>query len=124
MLQEYVRTIDILDSCSGKEVSNAFLILPFASHHFRDFIDLVSIAEQLLVEQNKENNYQLVAFHPKFQFAGTADNEPGNLVNRSPYPMIHILREKDVSDAIQAYGDTHQISLRNQKLLSQNNFRN
>lgn len=119
ILRKFWDEIEILDNHSPGEISNTFLILPNSGADFRAFFDLINMAEQLMLEQEKINDYQLVAFHPKFQFAESRPEEAGNHVNQSPYPMIHILREKEVTEAISLYGDTSKISLQNRKIMEE-----
>ncbi|HFS6880981.1 TPA: DUF1415 family protein, partial [Legionella pneumophila] len=40
-------------------------------------------------------------------------DDVANYTNRSPYPMIHLLREDSLGKAITAYGDTHTIPEKN-----------
>ena len=41
--------------------------------------------------------FQIASFHPAYQFAGTAADAVENYTNRSPYPMLHLLREESVT---------------------------
>jgi hypothetical protein len=40
---------------------------------------------------------QIAGFHPAYQFAGTEADAVENYTNRSPYPMLHLLREQSIS---------------------------
>jgi hypothetical protein len=40
---------------------------------------------------------QIASFHPYYQFAGTDPDDVANYTNRSPYPMLHVLREESVT---------------------------
>jgi len=54
--------------------------------------------------------------HPRVlgDFAeGSTDDDAANWTNRSPHPMLHLLREQSVADAIAAYGDVSAIPERN-----------
>jgi hypothetical protein len=71
---------------------------------------------------------QVAPFHPQFVFEGSDDDEdeneleqhPDNYTNRSPYPMIHILREADVTSAVETLpdGNAALIWSRNVELLN------
>jgi len=61
--------------------------------------------------------YQLASFHPHYQFAGTAPADVENYTNRSPYPMLHLLRERSLERSIASYPGTQQIPLRNIALM-------
>jgi hypothetical protein len=67
----------------------------------------------LLVQAELEGVYQIASFHPDYQFAGTAVGDAENFTNRSPYPMLHILREASLALSIAAYPDVEQIPVRN-----------
>ena len=60
-----------------------------------------------------EGVYQLATFHPDYCFADADPDEAANYSNRSPHPMIHVLREASVERAIEFYGDTAAIPERN-----------
>ena len=119
ILLQFWEAIEFMERHSAKEVSNSFLIIPFAPKDFQDFLNITDLAEGLLIDQKKIDDYQLVSFHPEFHFVDSKIGEPGNKVNQSPYPMIHILREKEVRDAIVAFGDTSQIPQRNRNLMEE-----
>jgi len=52
-----------------------------------------------------------------FEFAGEEDSI-GNLTNRSPYPIFHVLREEEVEAAVKKIdGDSSKIWKRNIKFL-------
>jgi hypothetical protein len=61
--------------------------------------------------------YQVASFHPRYQFAGTAVADVENYTNRSPYPLLHLLREQSLERSIASYPDTEQIPLRNIELM-------
>jgi len=57
-----------------------------------------------------EGVFQIASFHPDYQFAGSQATDVENYTNRSPHPMLHILREASVQAAIDAHPNTEQIS--------------
>lgn len=91
----------------------AFVIYRTQFPEFLDFLDFYYACEAILEDSEYDNQYQIVAFHPEYLFAGEDANDPSNLTNRSPYPMIHILRRDHVEHAIYAYGDVDEIPKRN-----------
>lgn len=90
-------------------IATGFLIFPSYLADFMDYLDFVDLAEAQLHAQGYEGIYQLATFHPDYCFAGTDSQDPGNYTNRSPYPMLHLLREAQVEQAIAYYGNTEQI---------------
>lgn len=89
------------------------LIAPQALPDFLDFNDFVGRAERRLARAGFEGTLQLASFHPRFQFAGSEEGEIGNATNRSPYPILHLLREDSVSRAVDAFADAADIFERN-----------
>jgi len=74
-------------------VETTLLIHPDVLQDFFDYNQFLDTADQLLVHTELEGVYQVASFHPDYQFAGTAAYDAENFTNRSPYPMLHILRE-------------------------------
>ena len=109
--------MDWLDS--DPETETSFLILTSGMEDFSDFNDCLAMAQELLVMMNWVGRYQLVGFHPYHQFDGTEPDDPENYTNRSPYPMVHILREASVTQAVDATEDVALIPKRNTDTLNQ-----
>jgi len=98
---------------NSQDIETSFLILPAGMPDFRDFNDFIYAAESLTEALGWEGRYQLVGFHPQYQFANTEPDDAENYTNRSPFPMLHILRESSVSDAVATTHDTALIPQRN-----------
>lgn len=86
-----------LAEAPAAEVETAFLIHPHALADFLDYNDFVVECDNLLAELDLEGVIQIAGFHPRYQFAGTKPDDIGNYTNRSPFPMLHLLREDSVS---------------------------
>ena len=98
---------------NSQDIETSFLILPAGMPDFRDVNDFIYAAESLTEALGWEGRYQLVGFHPQYQFANTEPDDAENYTNRSPFPMLHILRESSVSDAVATTHDTALIPQRN-----------
>lgn len=94
------------------EISTSFLILTGALT-FEDYLDLVNQSQEWLEEADYEGVYQLASFHPDYCFAGSDPDDAANYTNRSPFPMLHLLREQAVSDALDVYPDAEAIPDKN-----------
>jgi len=94
-------------------IETALLIFPDSFALFNDYLQLVEVSEKLLKTEGYEGIYQVASFHPLYLFAGASENDPANYTNRSPYPMLHLLREESVTNAIEWYGDTEKIPEQN-----------
>jgi len=80
---------------------------------FQDYLWLVDLANAFLVDNGYEGVYQIASFHPEYVFADSHENEPSNYTNRSPYPILHILREEQLEQALENYPDPEEIPTKN-----------
>jgi hypothetical protein len=94
-------------------IETMFLILPKNFTGFTAYLKLTDAADALIKKAGYEGIYQVASFHPDYLFAGSTPNDAANYTNRSPYPMLHILREESVSRAIDSYPDTKAIPEKN-----------
>ncbi len=99
-------------------IETTLLIHPQALTDFYDFNQFLDQADRLLVELELEGTYQIARFHPLYQFGGTAADDAENYTNRSPYPVLHLLREASLERAIAHYPDVDQIPDRNITLMN------
>lgn len=81
-------------------IETTLLILTGGFSDFTDYLDLIELAEALLVKQAYEGVYQIASFHPDYCFADSDAADAANYTNRSPYPMLHLLREDSLEIAI------------------------
>ncbi|WP_440107387.1 DUF1415 domain-containing protein [Acidovorax sp. BL-A-41-H1] len=93
------------------------LILPHCLHDFLDFNDFLGEADALLEELELDGTLQIASFHPRFQFAGTDADDVTNCTNRSPYPMLHLLREASIDRAVEVFPEAETIFERNIEVL-------
>lgn len=105
--------VSFLDRISTLRDVTAFLIYRTQFPQFLDFLDFYYACEAILEDSLFDDEFQIVAFHPEYIFEGEDVNDPSNMTNRSPFPMIHILRRSHVEKAIEAYGNVEDITARN-----------
>jgi hypothetical protein len=110
-LESFMITCRFLEDNPAMET--ALLIFPKGFSDFDDYLDLTDLAERLLKTQGFEGVYQVASFHPNYIFAGSDENDPANYTNRSPYPMLHLLREDLVSIAIEKHSNVDDIPNQN-----------
>lgn len=110
-LEGLIVEADYLDNHAETETS--LLIFPAAYQDFDDFLDLVAIADDLLIEQGYQGIYQLASFHPDYCFDGVSQDDASNYTNRSPYPILHLIREASIEQVLSHYPDPENIPLRN-----------
>lgn len=87
------------------ETATTLLIFPNASEDFMEFLGLVDAAEDWIAAAGLEGIYQVASFHPNYLFADAPADDPANYTNRSPYAMLHILREEQLERALEFYPD-------------------
>lgn len=100
-------------------IATTLLIHPKALSDFADYNQFLNLADALLDDLGLLGEFQIASFHPDYQFAGTNNDDAENYTNRSPYPMLHLLREDDVEEALASHPDTAQIPTNNIALMNQ-----
>jgi hypothetical protein len=93
------------------------LIHPWVLTDFIEYNDFLEACEAMVDDLGLEGELQVASFHPQYQFADTQPEDIENYTNRSPYPMLHLLREASVERAVLATGDTEEIYRRNIRTL-------
>jgi hypothetical protein len=111
---------NLLDECArldeDETIETTLLIYAKAFADFDEYLDFVEIAERLLEVEDYEGIYQLASFHPRYCFDGSTENDAANYTNRSPYPMLHLLRESSLEQALATYPNPEMIPENNIKL--------
>jgi hypothetical protein len=95
------------------QIETTLLIHPHVLGNFLDYNDFLGVVDQRLEELRLCGTIQVASFHPQYRFAGTELNAAENYTNRSPYPMLHLLRETSVSLAADASDEVLRIPRRN-----------
>lgn len=95
------------------DTETTLLILPSGRENFTNYLALVDLAEAFIAANGYEGIYQVASFHPQYLFAGSNDEDPANYTNRSPYPMLHFLRESSVTKAVDTHPDIDAIPMDN-----------
>jgi uncharacterized protein len=109
----------LLRDADPAQIDTTLLIHPQVLHDFLDYNDFLDEADRLLQAMELDGVIQIASFHPQYQFAGTAADDVTNCTNRSPHPMLHLLREDSVARAVTATPDAAQIYERNMAALQQ-----
>lgn len=105
--------LELLVRSDRNVIETTLLIAPAIHPDFLDFNDLVGDAEGEVERLGLRGTIQVVGFHPKFRFDKVAEDAPENYTNRSPYPMLHLLREISVTEAAGSFGDLAQVPKKN-----------
>jgi hypothetical protein len=113
LLADLARELQTLAAADPAEVETTLLIHPRALVDFLDYNDFLDIADAAVEELGLTGTIQVASFHPHYRFADTEPDAIENFSNRSPYPMLHLLREESVERAVAAFPDAGRIPERN-----------
>lgn len=102
-----------LHEADPAQIDTTLLIHPRVLQDFLDYNDFLDVADTLLEEMDLVGKIQIASFHPRYRFANTEENDIANCTNRSPYPMLHLLREASIERAVAAFPDAEEIFGRN-----------
>jgi uncharacterized protein len=108
-----------LHAADPSRCETVLLIHPLVLGDFLEYNDFLDVCEAAVADLGLEGELQVASFHPQYQFAGTDSGDIENYTNRSPYPMLHLLREASVTRAVAAVLDTDEIYRRNIRTLRQ-----
>ena len=91
------------------------LVIICGSHlaHFEDYNQFLDLLDPLLDQEGWTGIYQIASFHPDYYFNDCAMDARENWTNRSPYPLIHLIRESSISAAIKSHPDIDSIPDKN-----------
>lgn len=111
LLDDIVSEFKKLDD--DESISTTLLIYPKDLESFEDYLDVLAAAGDRLVEEGYEGTYQIASFHPAYVFDGCEEDDAANLTNRAPFPTLHIIREDEMSEALDSYPNPEKIPERN-----------
>ena len=100
-------------------IETTLLITPQVLQDFFDFNQFLGRADQRVAQLKLKGVFQIANFHPDYQFGGTEPDDAENYTNKSPYPVLHLLREASLDQAIENYPDAESIPERNIEQLEQ-----
>jgi len=100
------------------EIETTLLIIPHQLQDFSDFNLTLNQVDALINLYQWTGVFQIASFHPDYQFENSDIDDRANWTNRSPFPILHILRESSVEQALSRYPDPDQIPEKNIKKLT------
>ena len=101
-----------------RSVETTLLIHPEVLQDFYDFKLFLGYTDSLLVRMQLKGIFQIASFHPDYRFFGTGSDDAENYTNRSPYPVLHLIREESLERVITDYPDVNEIPARNIALMN------
>ncbi len=117
LLAELRSELTGLHAADPGQCETTLLIHPWVLADFVEYNDFLEVCEAAIVELGLEGELQVASFHPRYQFEGTESEDIENYTNRSPYPMLHLLREASIERAIAAVPDIDEVYRRNIRTL-------
>lgn len=109
LMQDLLAEFDLLLDTPSSETDTTLLIHPYVLSDFEDYLDFVAEAEEIMDESSISDEFQIATFHPDYHFEDEVEGDPASYTNRSPFPMLHILREASLSEVIDLHPDTDRI---------------
>lgn len=94
-------------------LDTTLIVHPHVLRDFLDYNDFLDVADACIDRLGLRGEIQVASFHPNYVFAGEAADDAANCTNRSPYPMLHLLREASIERAVAAFPDPDAIVERN-----------
>jgi hypothetical protein len=102
LLADLTRELLALQAADPLVCETSLLIHPHVLTDFLEYNDFLDAADAALAALDLAGEIQIASFHPRYQFAGSGPEDIENYTNRSPYPMLHLLREASVERAATA----------------------
>ena len=100
------------------KIETTLIVHPKVLEDFVEYNDFLDEIDSFLNREGYIGLYQVATFHPNYQFEGTQIDDAENYTNRSPFPLLHLLREKSVEKALASYPNPERIPERNISLMN------
>ncbi|NQY62134.1 MAG: DUF1415 domain-containing protein, partial [Alteromonadaceae bacterium] len=104
---------EVMEQCrylqQHEELETSLVIFKTGFKDFNKYLELLDYANDLLADTGYEGIFQLASFHPEYCFEGEDIDDAANYTNRSPYPIIHILREESLERVLNVYKNPEEI---------------
>jgi hypothetical protein len=117
LAEDLARELRALAATPPEHVETTLLIHPDVLRDFLDYNDFLDVADRVVGSLRLRGVIQIASFHPDYRFADTEPDAPENYTNRSPYPMLHLLREATVSAVARDPDEMAEIPRRNVETL-------
>ena len=109
LLADLQRELALIDETPASELETTLLVVAGMLADFEAYNEFLTPVDWLMKQEGWEGKYQVATFHPHYRFRGMRADDAGNLTNRSPWPILHILREASIEKALADYPDPEAI---------------
>lgn len=106
---------ELLQSSGPEVIETSLLVIVNHLQDFWDYNQFLKWANQLLRREGYEGEFQIASFHPHYCFAGADAGDAENLTNRSPYPILHLIREASLEKVLAFFPDIDQVPEKNRQ---------
>lgn len=113
VLVELRRELAAFVQAEPEVVDTELLILPHVFAEFLEYNTFLERADAELERLGLAGEIQIASFHPGYCFGDLEPDDVANASNRSPYPMLHFLREASVTRAVAAFPEASRIFAKN-----------
>jgi len=118
LLEQLQNEFQRLENTSVSELETTLVVPHAMLENFLDYNEFLNDVDALIESNEWQGTFQVATFHPNYQFGGTLPEDAENLTNRSPYPILHLLREASLEKAIDRYPHPEQIPENNIETVS------
>jgi hypothetical protein len=113
LLDDLANELHHLADADPALLDTTILIHPYVLTDFLDYNDFLETADDVVTELGLTGEIQIASFHPDYQFADSPADDIANYTNRSPYPILHLLREASIERAVDTFPDVEGIYRKN-----------
>ncbi len=118
LLQALRSECELMTSTSASEVETSLIIVANHLDDFWSYNQFLVWANQLIKREGYEGVFQIASFHPDYCFAGTLPEDAENLTNRSPYPILHLIRESSLEKALKYFPNVDDVPENNKQKMN------
>ncbi|MFC1233509.1 DUF1415 domain-containing protein [Vibrio sp. F74] len=109
LLEDILAQLMTLDSTTAEQLETTLVVIPDMLQDFYDYNLFLDWVDALIKQQNWEGIFQVATFHPDYCFGGAHPDDDENLTNRSPLPVLHLIREQSMERVLKHYPDPESI---------------
>ncbi|MDD9194457.1 DUF1415 domain-containing protein [Aliivibrio sp. S3MY1] len=109
LLEDVLQELMNLDSKTAEELETTLVAIPNMLQDFMNYNFFLDWVDALIKQQEWEGIYQIATFHPDYCFGGAEPEDDENLTNRSPYPVLHLIREESMEKVLKHYPNPEAI---------------
>lgn len=109
LLEDILAQLMTLDSTTAEQLETTLVVIPDMLQDFYDYNLFLDWVDALIKQQNWEGVFQVATFHPDYCFGGAHPDDDENLTNRSPLPVLHLIREQSMERVLKHYPDPESI---------------